>query len=281
MTENLKLTQEQLRELQLCELDGLLYFDSYCRRHGLTYYICGGCLIGALRHKGFIPWDDDADVLMPRPDYERFLKLYREENPSERFVLVNDEDEHSLTGNIFAVLSDTNHTMVKDYQQDFDMPKGLPLDIFPIDGLADSRMGRYVQYFWTMVYSLFRSQIVPKNHGGLLSIGSKALLGIFRKPKTRFRIWKYAEKRMTRYNFDTSENVAELCAGFYFMKKVYPRSIYDGTTELEFEGHKLMAMRDYDRYLRIPFGDYMELPPEEERIPHHDITELRLHTPCR
>lgn len=278
----LKLNREQLRSLQLCELEALEYFDNFCRSHGLTYYLCGGCLIGAVRHKGFIPWDDDTDVLMPRPDYERFIELYRKENPSERFVLVDDNDPESFSGNIFAVLMDTDHTMIKEYQQDMDIPHGIPLDIFPIDGLADGKLARYTQYFWTMVYSLFRSQIVPVNQGGLLKLGSRLLLGIFRSRKLRYKIWRFAQKRISRYCFFESENVAELCAGFYFMKKVYPRElIYSGTAEVEFEGKKFLAMKGYDEYLKIPFGNYMELPPEEERVPHHDIVHLELNSPCK
>ena len=278
----LKLNCKELRELQLCELEALKFFDKFCREHGLTYYLCGGCLIGAVRHKGFIPWDDDTDVLMPRPDYEKFLEIYRKENPSDRFVLVDDNDPNSFSGNIFAVLMDTDHTMIKEYQQDMDIPHGIPLDIFPIDGLAYGKLARYTQYFWTMVYSLFRSQTVPVNQGGLLNFGSKLLLGIFRGKKLRYKIWRFAQKRMSRYNFEESENVAELCAGFYFMKKIYPRElIYNGTTEVEFEGKKFLAMKGYDEYLKIPFGNYMELPPEDERVPHHDIVELKLHKPCR
>ncbi len=280
MAELLKLSNDELRELQLCELEALKFFDEFCRRHDLTYYLCGGCLIGAVRHKGFIPWDDDTDVLMPRPDYEKFLELYKKENPSERFVLVNDDDVH-YSGNIFATLNDTDHTMVKEYQQNMNTPHGIPLDIFPIDGLADGRIQRLIQYVWVMIYSLFRAQIVPKNQGGLIAFGSKVLLTIFRGRRLRYKIWKFAEKRMTRYHFDESENVAEFCAGFYFMKKVYPRRIYDGKVELEFEGEKFFAMKGYDEYLHIPFGDYMELPPEEERLPHHDIVKLELHKKCK
>lgn len=280
MAELLKLSNDELRELQLCELEALKFFDNFCRKHDLTYYLCGGCLIGAVRHKGFIPWDDDTDVLMPRPDYEKFLELYKKENPSERFVLVNDDDVH-YSGNIFATLNDTNHTMVKEYQQNMDTPHGIPLDIFPIDGLADGRIQRLIQYVWVMIYSLFRAQIVPKNQGGLIAFGSKVLLTLFRGRRLRYKIWKFAEKRMTRYHFDESENVAEFCAGFYFMKKVYPRHIYDGKVELDFEGEKFFAMKEYDEYLHIPFGDYMELPPEEERLPHHDIVKLGLHKKCR
>lgn len=276
----IQLDKAQLRELQLAELDGLNYFDDFCRSHGLTYYLCGGCLIGSIRNKGFVPWDDDIDVLMPRPDYEQFLRLYKEENKSERFVLL-DGDKENTYGNIFAVLMDTYHTLVKEYQQDMDMPHGIPLDIFPIDGLASGKMARIMQYIWTMVYSLFRSGIVPKNQGGLLGFGSKVLLGIFRGKNVRYKIWKFAEKRMSRYSFETSENVAELCAGFYFMKKVYSRDIYDGVTEVEFEGRNYLAMKNYDKYLKIPFGNYMELPPEEKRVAHHDIIKLQLNKKSR
>lgn len=272
---SIQLDSKTLRELQIAELDGLNFFDDFCRSHGLTYYLCGGCLIGALRNKGFVPWDDDIDVLMPRPDYEQFLRLYKEEKPSERFVLL-DADKDKTYGNIFAVIADTDHTLVKEYQKDMDMPHGIPLDIFPIDGLASGKFARYIQYMWTMVYSLFRSGVVPKNQGGVLSIGSKVLLGIFRGKNVRYKIWRFAEKRMSSYSFETSENVAEFCAGFYFMKKVYPRKIYDGVTEVEFEGRKYFAMKNYDDYLKIPFGNYMELPPEEERVAHHDIIDLKL-----
>ena len=277
---NIKLDDKTLRDLQIAELAGLEHFDNFCRSHGLTYYMCGGCLIGSIRNKGFVPWDDDIDVLMPRPDYERFLKLYKEETPSERFVLLDGTKENTY-GNIFAVLMDTDHTLVKEYQQDMDMPHGIPLDIFPIDGLAPSKGGRYIQYMWTMIYSLFRSGIVPKNQGTLLKTGSKILLGIFRGKNFRYKLWKYAEKRMSRYSFETSDSVAELCAGFYFMKKIYPRKIYDGICEVEFEGKKYLAMKNYDDYLKIPFGNYMELPPEEERVAHHDIIKLELNVKSR
>lgn len=277
---SIQLDSKLLRQLQIAELDGLNFFDDFCRSHGLTYYLCGGCLIGALRNKGFVPWDDDIDVLMPRPDFEQFLRLYKEENPSERFVLLDGSLEQTY-GNIFAVIADTDHTLIKEYQADMDMPHGIPLDIFPIDGLASGKWARYIQYMWTMVYSLFRSGIIPKNQGGVLSFGSKVLLSVFRGKKVRYKIWRFAEKRMSRYSFETSENVAELCAGFYFMKKVYPRKIYDGVTEVEFEGRKYLAMKNFDDYLKIPFGNYMELPPEEERIAHHDIAYLKLNEKSR
>lgn len=279
MSEKVKLTPELLRELQLKELDTLEFFRDFCQKNNLTFYLCGGCCIGSLRTGGFVPWDDDIDVLMPRPDYERLTVLWKEQNPSNRFLLLKTDDE-IFTGNIFVTITDTNYTMIKDNQKDVDIPHGLVLDVFPIDGCPKGKIKRYFQYFWTMIYSLFLAQVVPENHGGLLSLGSKALLKIFRKKKTRNKIWRFAEKKMTKYSFETSEYVTELCAGPHFMTYKYPKRIYEGTAEVEFEGLKMPVMKGYDEYLTIVFGDYMKEPPKEKQVPHHDIAYLDLNTPC-
>lgn len=279
MSETIHLTPELLRELQLKELDTLEFFRDFCKKNHLTFYLCGGCCIGALRTGGFVPWDDDIDVLMPRPDYEKLVKLWKEQNPSDRFLLLKT-DRETFTGNIFVTVTDTNYTMVKDNQRDVKIPHGLVLDVFPIDGCPNGKLKRYMQYFWTMIYSLFLAQVVPENHGGLLSFGSKILLKLFRSPKTRYKIWNYAEKKMTKYNFYESDYVTELCAGPHFMTYKYPKRIYEGTTEVEFEGLKLPIMSGYDEYLTMVFGDYMKLPPKDKQVPHHDIAYLDLNTPC-
>ena len=280
MPSNLELTPEQLRGLQLKELDILIHFDKFCRDNGITYYLCGGCLIGALRDKKFIPWDDDADVFMPRADYEVFIKKYLEQKPSERFVLLNESDE-TFTRNCFATLVDTSATLVKTYQKDLNIPHGVAFDIFPIDPKPDKTIQRYFQYFWCIIYSLFRAQTVPENHGGVLALGSKMLLGIFRKYKTRKKIWKYAEKRMTSYPIENCSCIGELCAGPRIMKNAYPKELFESTVEVEFEGHKFKAMNGYDKYLRLAFkGDYMTPPPKEEQVVSHDLYYIDLDTPC-
>lgn len=280
MAEKVTLTPELLRELQLKELDTLEFFRDFCYKNNLTFYLCGGCCIGSLRTGGFVPWDDDIDVLMPRPDYERLIKLWKEQNPSERYLLLKTDND-TFTGNIFVTITDTNYTMIKDNQRDVDIPHGLVLDVFPIDGCPNGKVKRYMQYFWTMIYSLFLAQIVPENHGKLLSFGSNLLLKMFRKPKTRTKIWKYAEKKMTKYDFYKSDYVTELCAGPHFMTYKYPARIYSGSTEVEFEGLKVPIMSGYDEYLTIIFGDYMKEPPKEKQVPHHDIAYLDLNTPCK
>ncbi|MCD8026579.1 MAG: LicD family protein [Clostridiales bacterium] len=279
MSELVQMTPELLRELQLKQLDALVYFRDFCDKNNLKFYLIGGALIGALRNGGFVPWDDDIDVIMPRPDYEKLHKLWREQKADGRFRLLKTDDE-IFTGNIFITITDTNYTMVKANQVDVDIPHGLVLDVFPLDVCPDGGFARKMQYVWTMLYSLFLAQIPPENHGGLLAAGSKALLSIFRGKSIRNKIWRFCERKMSKYKLEDNECVTELCSGPYWMKKKYPKHIYAGVDYVTFEGLKIPCMSGYDEYLTMIFGDYMKLPPEEERIPHHDIAYLDLNTPC-
>ncbi len=279
MSDKVKLTPQLLRELQLKQLDMLVFFRDFCDENGLRFYLCGGGLIGALRNGGFVPWDDDVDVLMPRSDYEKLYQIWHNKKTDGRFRLLKTDD-NMFTGNIFMTVTDTNYTMVKTNQTEVDIPHGLVLDVFPLDVCPDSRFARKMQYVWTMLYSLFLAQVVPENHGGILSFGSKVLLGMFRGKKLRTKIWKTAEKHMTKYELSKNKCITELCAGPHWMKKEYPKHIYDGVAYVTFEGIKMPCMSGYDEYLRIVFGDYMQPPPKEQQVPHHDIAYLDLNTPC-
>lgn len=280
MESKLKLTEKQLRGLQLKELDILKHFSEFCDKNGLTYFLCGGCLIGSLRYKGFIPWDDDADVFMPRSDYEMFIKYWQQQNADGRFVLLNETDE-TFTRNAFATLVDTSGTLVKNYQKGLDIPHGIAFDIFPVDPRPDGKFQKYCQYFWCIIYTLFRAQTVPVNHGGLMAAGSKILLGLFRKYNTRKKIWKFAEKQMTKYKIENCSYICELCAGPGIMKKQYPKELFDGTAEVEFEGYKFKAMKGYKKYLELAFGeDYMTPPPVEKQVVSHDLAYIDLDKPC-
>ena len=277
--DKVNLTPELLRELQLKQLDMLVYFKEFCEKNHLTFYLIGGGLIGALREGGFVPWDDDVDVMLPREDYEKLPKLWKEQHADGRFRLLKTDDE-MFTGNIFITITDTNYTMVKTNQVDIDIPHGLVLDVFPLDVAPDGRFARKMQLVWTMLYSLFLAQVVPENHGGVLSFGSKVLLGIFRGEKTRRKIWRFCERKMTKYKLSENKCVTELCSGPYWMKFEYPKHIYEGVAHVTFEGIELPCMSGYDEYLTRVFGDYMQRPPKDKQKPHHDIAYLDLNTPC-
>lgn len=270
--ENQKLyefTPETLRKLQLKELDTLVYFKEFCDKNNLLFYLCGGCCIGSLRTGGFIPWDDDIDILMPRDDYEKLYKLW-DNDKHERFKLLRT-DEKIFTGNIFTTIVDTETTCVKANQAHLDIPFGIMMDIFPIDGCPKGKFKRTMQKLNAMIYSLFLAQIVPENHGGIMALGSKLLLSIVRSPKAREKKWRNAERRMSKYKIADCEYITELCEGVHSMQPEYPKEWFASAVYREFEGLQMPIPVGYDPYLKKAFGDYMTLPPKDKQIPHHDM----------
>ena len=280
MSDVISIDRETLRKLQLKELESLIYFDEFCKEHNLTYFLLGGCVIGAIRHNGFIPWDDDIDVMMPRRDYERMLKLWKQFESNDRFLMLKTDGE-VFTGNSFATLIDTSATMVKENQKDIDVPHGIVTDVFPLDGCPDGRFQRYMQYYHAMMYSLYITEVVPSKHGGLIKLVSSILLKLVPSRERRTKIWKKHEKKMTRYGFNTHKKSTELCAGPGYMKNEYPQIAFKEVVYHDFEGLSMPIPKGYDAYLKMAFGDYMELPPEDKQVPHHDLVELDLNKPCR
>lgn len=270
--ENQKLyefTPETLRKLQLKELDTLVYFKEFCDKNNLLFYLCGGCCIGSLRTGGFIPWDDDIDILMPRDDYEKLYKLW-DNDKHERFKLLRT-DEKIFTGNIFTTIVDTETTCVKANQAHLDIPFGIMMDIFPIDGCPNGKFKRTMQKLNAMIYSLFLAQIVPENHGGIMALGSKFLLSIVKSPKAREKKWRNAERRMSKYKISDCEYITELCEGVHSMQPEYPKEWFASAVYREFEGLQMPIPIGYDPYLKKAFGDYMTPPPEDKQKPHHDM----------
>ena len=270
--ENQKLyefTPETLRKLQLKELDTLVYFKEFCDKNNLLFYLCGGCCIGSLRTGGFIPWDDDIDILMPRDDYEKLYKLW-DNDKNERFKLLRT-DEKIFTGNIFTTIVDTETTCVKANQAHLDIPFGIMMDIFPIGGCPKGKFKRTMQKLNAMIYSLFLAQIVPENHGGIMALGSKFLLSIVKSPKAREKKWRNAERRMSKYKIADCEYITELCEGVHSMQPEYPKEWFASAVYREFEGLQMPIPVGYDPYLKKAFGDYMKLPPEDKQKPHHDM----------
>lgn len=270
--ENQKLyefTPETLRKLQLKELDTLVYFKEFCDKNNLLFYLCGGCCIGSLRTGGFIPWDDDIDILMPRDDYEKLYKLW-DNDKQERFKLLRT-DEKIFTGNIFTTIVDTETTCVKANQAHLDIPFGIMMDIFPIDGCPKGKFKRTMQKLNAMIYSLFLAQIVPENHGGIMALGSKFLLSIVKSPKAREKKWRNAERRMSKYKISDCEYITELCEGVHSMQPEYPKEWFASAVYREFEGLQMPIPVGYDPYLKKAFGDYMTPPPEDKQKPHHDM----------
>lgn len=265
-----KFSKEELRKVQKKGLEILLYFRDFCNKNNLLFYFCGGCCIGSIRHKGFIPWDDDIDVFMPRKDYERLLKLWDNYADTSMYSLCRPSRGY-FSKNLFATINDNNTTFIKTHQADLDINHGLVLDILPLDGYPNNGIQRKIQVFWGLTYSIFCAQMAPINHGKLVNIIGKIILGLVPSRKIRYKIWKFAEKQMTKYEIDDCNYVTELCSGPYYMRKKYPKDAFKEAIWVDFEGYKMPIPIGYDDYLKTAFGDYMKEPPKEKQIPQHDV----------
>lgn len=256
---------EDLRQLQLIQLEMLLEVDRICKKRNIQYCIIAGTTLGAVRHKGYIPWDDDADVAMLRPEYERFCKACEEELDRSRFYL----QTHSNTPGYrwgYGKIRRLGTEFVRKGQEHMPYPTGVFIDLFPMDNVPDNLVVRRIhntactvirKMLWSAVgaksdqklimRALYRIvSLVPRNvivalYRGLIQISN-------RKPT----------KMVRKLMFPTPNNG---CYGYY-------RKWYVELSDIEFEGHYFPAAKDYDEYLTFKFGNYHEPPPIEQRQGH-------------
>ena len=256
-----------LREIQLCELEMLVEFDKICRENNLKYSLSGGTLLGAVRHKGFIPWDDDIDVIMSRPDYEKFRNIFREKADVKKFDLADDRGDGAEYP-FLKILSKT----VKIEKSGFNEVNNLWIDIFPVDGYPSDRQKslnliKKAQFYKkTVLVSKYESLSQYRGKHSKLTL----LMGrVFAKMYGVRRALKNSLKLALKHPYDSSEYVGVVTWGTYGIGERLLKSKYESLTELEFEGHRFYCVAYYDEYLRGLYGDYMQLPPEEKRITHH------------
>ncbi len=268
---NIKISEEETRKLQSVSLEMVKYFDALCREHRLTYFLCGGCCIGAVRNQGFIPWDDDVDVFMPREDYGRLKAVWRDN--SKYSIQFETRDLH--TANQFVTIHDNETTFIETYKKDLDINHGVKLDVLPLDGCPQGYKRRF-QKLWALSYALFIVGKAPENHGKVVYGAGKLLLFLVSSKRLRSRIWRLSEKQMSRYPVASCQYITELCSGPRYMRLEYPAEVFSGQKYVPFEDTFLPIPIGYDTYLTMAFGDYLTPPPLSQRVCHHEYECLDL-----
>lgn len=257
------LSVEELCQLQRIELELLIEFDRICQKHKLKYSIDGGTLLGAVRHKGFIPWDDDADVIMVRSEYEKFMLACETELDKRRFYF---QDYRNTTGYRwgYGKLRRKGTQFVRLNQEHMPYEQGVFLDVFPCDNVPDNYLLRSICNFHCFLYrKVFWAAVARKHTKGIVNLIYECLYMIPEK-KLKEHYERYVRKR------NKKETRLVKCLTFPPCNKVlgYDRQWYEKTAPIKFENYVFCGSEDYQGYLSFLYGDYMTLPPIEKRKAH-------------
>lgn len=274
----MKLSDTQRKMVQKDELQLLVKFDEICKKFNLKYTLAAGTMIGAVRHKGFIPWDDDIDVYMLRDDFNKLRKIAPLELPKNMFYQSHYTDPEyyypfdkiRLNGTIFKETFLANHNI----------NHGIFIDVFPIDLISDNKFKNTIQFYH---YRFYRLGLMVK----YVNISARSrkrkiianLLRVFYLPFNLNYLYKKCEliAQQRENNYRNSKWVRNLNSlGSDGMKETYHYYAFTNLKYVRFENKKFYISKDYDAMLKTIYGNYMKLPPKSEQVTRHDLAELQL-----
>ena len=273
------MSSNELNAAQKASLELLKIFIKMCEKNNLRYYIGGGTMLGAVRHNGFIPWDDDIDIDMPREDYKKFLEIYKEE--LKEYPQCDVYSFH--TNNYASLISKLVNKTVKVKTTDGiikDCITSIWLDIVPVDGLPNNAILRKIHLLKLSVFKEFYHMSVIK-YGGVAANANKkgtrpwykklaVWIGIYFPMEKIFKYntWiKVCEKELSKYSFYTSKLSGTLMSK-HGKKSIFPTEWYGKGTKYQFEDIEVIGVDNYDAWLTQLYEDYMEIPKKADRVSH-------------
>ncbi len=272
--------ESNVRKVQNVQLQILKDFMFFCKEHQLRYFMSGGSLIGVMRHKGFIPWDDDIDVVMPRKDYNKFVKL-QDEYPNDYFIVNHDADKN-WQFNFSQFVDDQSEIIV--HMNEKPRKCKIWIDVFPLDGLPNNALLRWFHIKRIMMYRYLiqipniRTQVDTHKVGR--PFYEKCVIKLFHYiPLGRLvkvdSVLKKMQECLEKYDYDGSYFVGNML-GKYREREVVPHDYFGQGKVMDFEDIKVYCPYEPDLLLKHLYGEYMQFPPEKDRVSHDiEIVKLR------
>lgn len=265
----ISLSDEQLRKMQMLQLGMIAELDRVCRAHDIKYCITYGTMIGAIRHKGYIPWDDDADISMLREEYEKFKAVTHELDPQICYFQDHTTDPEYRWG--YGKLRRTGTTFIRAGQEHLKCKTGVFIDIFPLDDVPSGYFSKRIQAFRCFVFrKILWSEVGKYSAKGL----EKWCYQVLSKIPIKV-VFAQLEKLSSKSRNDSPNHVRTLTFPLFRKHDLKKEWLLD-RCEYEFEQHYFFGPMDYDGYLKSQYGDYMIPPPEDQREQHAPVSSLNL-----
>lgn len=258
-----------LSEIKILQIEILNEVSAFCEKNQINYSLSFGTLLGAVRHKGYIPWDDDIDIMMLRPDYNKFISSFKSINNIYRVKSILNDTDYPYP---FAKVEYSKSSLIEFSDISYEI--GVYIDIFPVDGIPTKKkvFNNYFNYLKFLKDILLVKTIkINFNKRSIL----KNLILFFLKIIFKFisykTILKFINKKLSSSDYEESEYLMTLC--FPAVKKHHKlkREIFQKFTYIDFEKGKYKSIKDYDKYLNLIYGNYMELPKANNRVSHHSF----------
>lgn len=259
------MNDETLKKLQDCETSILASIDKFCAIHNIKYSLYAGTALGAIRHKGFIPWDDDIDICMERNEYERFISLWEENGPTDELFFQDPENEESRINHAKVRKNGTILGSIEELKEKGH--HGIWLDIFPIDKVPNEKRKKRKFLFVSKVRLVYTRGYTIKNKGKFLRFLSKVMLLLPRKIQIKIR--KRCDKYIKKYRNITNDYCLMCLAAPNALRMEYPSDLFDNIDRVPFGNYKFRLTNKWHEMLSVNYGAYMQLPPENERFCTH------------